>query len=284
MAVACSIRPARDGDAGAISQVIVSALRETNAKDYAPEIIARLENNFSAAAVRELIRRQKMFVAVLGQQIVGTAGLDGSMVRNFFVAPDAQGTGIGSRLMAEVENAARQAGIMTLMLQSSVTAERFYVKRGFKALRDSYYDDERTIIMERDLDRDLDHGTRLGPGMASMATTPLYILVRLWIHEGREAEFEAYERKVSRIMARYRGVIEHAIRTSRTADDGSDEPFEVHVLKFPSRELYDAYRADAERRSLTRERDGIITKTDSLVGAPGPTYGSAAGAAAPRRG
>ncbi len=104
MAVECSIRPAADGDAGAISQVIVAALRETNAKDYAPEVIARLEKNFSPAAVRGLIRKQKMFVAVLGQQIVGTAGLDGSMVRSFFVAPNAQGTGIGSRLMAEVEN------------------------------------------------------------------------------------------------------------------------------------------------------------------------------------
>ena len=107
-----------------------------------------------------------------------------------------------------------------------------------------------------------------------MATPPLYILVRLWIHKGREAEFEAYERKVSRIMARYGGVIERAIRTSKAPDDGSDEPFEVHVLKFPSRDLYDAYRDDAERRSLSDERAGIITNTDILVGTPGPTYGS----------
>jgi antibiotic biosynthesis monooxygenase (ABM) superfamily enzyme len=107
-----------------------------------------------------------------------------------------------------------------------------------------------------------------------MATAPLYILVRLWIHQGLEAEFEAYERKVSRIMARYGGVIERAIRTSKASDGGSDEPFEVHVLKFPSRELYDAYRDDAERRSLSSERAGIIANTDSLVGTPGPTYGS----------
>jgi hypothetical protein len=44
----------------------------------------------------------------------------------------------------------------------------------------------------------------------NMATTALYILVRLWIHRGLETEFEAYERKVSRIMARYGGVIERA--------------------------------------------------------------------------
>jgi antibiotic biosynthesis monooxygenase (ABM) superfamily enzyme len=113
---------------------------------------------------------------------------------------------------------------------------------------------------------------RLQQGMANLATLPLYIVVRLWVRGGLEAEFEAYERKVSRIMARYGGVIERAIRTSRAPDDGSDEPFEVHVLKFPSRDLYDAYQDDAERRSLRDERAGIITKTDSLVGTPGPAY------------
>jgi uncharacterized protein (DUF1330 family) len=106
-----------------------------------------------------------------------------------------------------------------------------------------------------------------------MATPPLYIIVRMWIHKGLEAEFESYERKVSRIMARYGGRIERTIRTSRT-DDGSDEPFEVHLLEFPSRDLYVAYRDDAERRSLSGERDRIIANTDILVGTPGPTYGS----------
>jgi antibiotic biosynthesis monooxygenase (ABM) superfamily enzyme len=108
----------------------------------------------------------------------------------------------------------------------------------------------------------------------NMAPAPLYIIVRLWIHRGLEAEFEAYERKVSRIMARYDGIIERAIRTSRASDDRSDEPFEVHVLKFPNRDLYDAYREDAERHSLSGERAGIITSTDILVGTAAPNYGS----------
>jgi hypothetical protein len=43
-----------------------------------------------------------------------------------------------------------------------------------------------------------------------MASPPLYILVRLWIHRGLETEFEAYQRKVSRIMVRYGGVIERS--------------------------------------------------------------------------
>jgi hypothetical protein len=40
-----------------------------------------------------------------------------------------------------------------LTVPSSVTAEAFYARLGFKAVRDSYHGDERTIIMERPLDR-----------------------------------------------------------------------------------------------------------------------------------
>jgi antibiotic biosynthesis monooxygenase (ABM) superfamily enzyme len=108
----------------------------------------------------------------------------------------------------------------------------------------------------------------------NMATPPLYILVRLWVRSGHEAEFEAYERKVARIMARYGGVIECAIRTSKAPDGGPDEPFEIHVLKFPNKDRYDAYLKDPERLSLAGERAGIIAKTDSLVGTLGPTYES----------
>jgi len=106
-----------------------------------------------------------------------------------------------------------------------------------------------------------------------MATRPVYVLVRLWIHKGREAEFEAYERKVSSIMARYGGAIERTIRPLTRSDTG-DEPFEIHVLKFPSRDLYDTYLDDPERRSLSGERSGTIKDADAVVGASGPTYGS----------
>jgi antibiotic biosynthesis monooxygenase (ABM) superfamily enzyme len=107
-----------------------------------------------------------------------------------------------------------------------------------------------------------------------MATPLLYIVVRLWIRKGLETEFEAYERKAAHIMARYGGVIERAIRTSKTLEEGSEEPFEIHVIRFPSRDLYDAYLNDADRRSLSSERSRIIANSDSLVGTPGPAYGS----------
>jgi len=106
-----------------------------------------------------------------------------------------------------------------------------------------------------------------------MAPPPVHIVVRLWIRRGLEAQFEAYEHKVSRIMARYGGAIERAIRTSRAASEESVEPFEVHLLSFPDRERYAAYQDDPERHALSGERGAIITKTEVFIGTPGPTYG-----------
>ena len=148
----CTIRPALDDDAADISAVILRALRETNANDYADAIIARVEQNFSADAVQALIAKRTVFVATIGNRVVGTASLDGSVVRTVFVAPDAQARGIGKLLMAQVEHIARERNISALTVPSSVTAERFYARLGFRALRDSYHGGERTIIMERSLD------------------------------------------------------------------------------------------------------------------------------------
>jgi GNAT superfamily N-acetyltransferase len=145
----CTIRPALSEDADDISGVILRALRETNAKDYADEIIERVEHSFSQDAVRQLIGKRSVFVATLGSRVVGTASLDGSVVRTVFVAPDVQARGIGKLLMAAIERAARERKIAALTVPSSVTAETFYARLGFKAVRDSYHGDERTIIMER---------------------------------------------------------------------------------------------------------------------------------------
>lgn len=145
----CTIRLALEDDADDVSGVILRALRETNAKDYTTEIIERIERSFSPGAVRQLIGKRTVFVAAIGTRIVGTASLDGSVVRTVFVAPNVQARGVGKRLMAEVERAARERNIPALTVPSSVTAEAFYARLGFRAVRDSYHGDERTIIMER---------------------------------------------------------------------------------------------------------------------------------------
>jgi len=147
----CMIRPACSSDAEGISRVIVAALRATNAKDYSQAVIMRVEQSFSPAAVSDLLMRRLMFVALNEKSIVGTASLDERVVRTVFVDPKFQGYGIGRALMARIEQAAVKKGVTVLAVPSSVTAEPFYTKLGFNAVRDSYCGEERTIVMERTL-------------------------------------------------------------------------------------------------------------------------------------
>ena len=81
------------------------------------------------------------------------------MVRTVFVLPEVQGRGVGSLLMAEIEKAARSLGVTTLVIPSSLTAEGFYARLGFRTVRESHHGDERTIVMERQLASDLNFGS-----------------------------------------------------------------------------------------------------------------------------
>ena len=105
----CQIRRALAHDAQAISKVVIAALRESNARDYSPEVIAQVEQHFCPAAILTLMKRRQMYVAVVEQHVVGTASLDQAVVRSVFVSPRHQGRGIGQRLMARIKEVATAA-------------------------------------------------------------------------------------------------------------------------------------------------------------------------------
>lgn len=129
------IRPADPADAEAISNMILAALRRTNAQDYPQRVIDGLAHSYSAPRVAVMIRQREMFVADEGGLIVGTIGYAVGCVRSLFVAPNYQGQGIGRELIAAVEQLARQGNIQSLTVAASLTAMAFYRRCGFVALR-----------------------------------------------------------------------------------------------------------------------------------------------------
>ena len=145
------VRLAQSADAEGISQVILAALHSSNARDYPADVIARVASNFRPDAVLELLKRRVVLVAVQDRVIVATAALDTNVVRSVFVNPAAQGQGVGRLLMIEIELRAREAGVTTLSVPSSLTAEPFYTKLGFHTVRDVYHGNERTLVMEKAL-------------------------------------------------------------------------------------------------------------------------------------
>lgn len=94
-------------------------------------------------------------------------------------------------------------------------------------------------------------------------------IVSLWIQPGQEAAFEAYEREVSLIMVRHGGRIERAIRT---AGQGTDAPFEVHLVSFPDRAAADSYASDPHTLNLRSPRSEIILRSAILEGREAGPY------------
>jgi GNAT superfamily N-acetyltransferase len=144
------VRRAAAGDSGAVYEVVLRAVRETNARDYPASVIDRLAASLPEKVASKL-EEQRAYVAIVDGRIVGTGSLDGQTVSSVFVHPDYQGRGVGAKLMDAIETAANAQSGSALTLQSSITAQAFYAKRGFRVVREAFCGEERTIHMSKDI-------------------------------------------------------------------------------------------------------------------------------------
>lgn len=153
------IRLAAPDDAAAISRIIVSALRETNARDYPPPLIERIAASYSPAYIaRQLAERQILVASIISCHhteedgpIVGVVGLENGTLRSLFVDPAYHGAGIGSVLLDEIEGLAAARGFFTLTVAASITAESFYRERGYTVIRGVQHGSVRVILMRKEL-------------------------------------------------------------------------------------------------------------------------------------
>lgn len=145
------IRPATPADVEEISAVVLRCLRETNAQHYSADIIASAVENFSPEKVAARLIDRMVLVATVERAIIGTASLHGSSVRSVFVRPDRQGRGIGTHLMKAIEDCAEARAVDQLFVPSSINAEGFYRRLGFRHLRDEAQGQERVIVMVKSL-------------------------------------------------------------------------------------------------------------------------------------
>lgn len=147
----CHVRPATSNDAAAISRVVLAALRESNSQDYPADVIAQVGQSFTPEAITAQLHKRKVFVALLDGNIIGTASLDGDVVRSVFVDPGHQKGGIGRHLMDVIHATAARAGVKAVRVPSSITAEAFYAALGYQKIRDAFHGAERTVVMEKRL-------------------------------------------------------------------------------------------------------------------------------------
>jgi GNAT superfamily N-acetyltransferase len=96
--------------------------------------------------------REKVFVALKGNRIVGTAGLEAAWSKNpgeywvltVFIEPEYQGQGIGRKLIEKVEEYAKSIEAKKLVVPASITGNEFYYKLGY-----TYKDNKKELNEEK---------------------------------------------------------------------------------------------------------------------------------------
>lgn len=135
------IRQATPDEAAAISSLIHEAFAPFET-EYTAEAFAYTTP--PADVIRGRFSEGPIWVATDGELIIGTvSGLPESerfYIRSMAVKPSAQGSGVGQRLLATLEEFARYAGYSKLYLYTTYVlpgAQRLYEKNGFYVLRET---------------------------------------------------------------------------------------------------------------------------------------------------
>jgi GNAT superfamily N-acetyltransferase len=135
VAGAVRIRRARPGEAAAVTGVMRAAVRGQRGR-YPAAVLAAwgslpaLYHRWAMGAGGE-----RYLVAARGVRLLGYAAWRGGEVTALFVRPGEAGRGLGARLLARVEAAARAAGARRLTVVAARGAVRFYLAQGWRAGR-----------------------------------------------------------------------------------------------------------------------------------------------------
>ena len=141
-----------------ISNLIIQDLLTVNSNDYGIERVKKMAEDFTVEKLQNsLSKRKKVFVALIDDNVVGTAGIDKSWnsddeywILTVFVKPENHGQGIGKKLIEKVEEYATTLPVKKLIIPASITAHEFYNKLGYK-YKDGKKElnDEDMYIMEK---------------------------------------------------------------------------------------------------------------------------------------
>jgi len=154
-----TIRTFEPRDAEVVSSLIRRTMAISNSADYSLERLQPLMDYFSPEKVLRLSHERICLVAEHDAQVVGTIALEGMELCTFFVDPDHQGMGIGSRLLTAIEGMAVEMGLGAIHMDSSLTGADYYERRGY---RRTGVDIEGTAGMQVGMVKQLD-SANLGP-------------------------------------------------------------------------------------------------------------------------
>jgi putative acetyltransferase len=144
-----NLRLATAAEAAEIVRVHFAAVHQTAASNYDHEILAQWSTPISTQRIAELEERMRSDadgeITVVAErenekqenEIVGFGSIcpRENELRAVYVSPHAGRSGVGSAILAHLEQLAKQNGMSQLVLDSSLTARDFYLRHGFTEIK-----------------------------------------------------------------------------------------------------------------------------------------------------
>jgi GNAT superfamily N-acetyltransferase len=134
-----SLRPARKGDGEALFDVTRRSVQALARNHYSPEQIARWMGDRTSEYYEDIIALGQVVVAEYKDTIVGFVDAEPGEVSRLFLLPGAAGSGLGTRLLnIGIENA-RKWHLGSIKVESTINAEGFYRRHGFRTVQRGYF-------------------------------------------------------------------------------------------------------------------------------------------------
>lgn len=151
------IRKLKEEDAQAVSELIISTIRISNTRDYAPELMEELIKTQTPEHVLERASWTHFYVAEEDGQIIGCGAIgpywgkqDESSLFSIFVRPDRQGKGIGKAIVEALEKDEFALRARRIEIPASITGLPFYRKLGYGFKNDdNRLDEEQLYRLEK---------------------------------------------------------------------------------------------------------------------------------------
>ncbi len=127
------IRDYRAEDCQALADLFTDTVRRVAIREYTPaQIAAWAPRPPDYARIASRLAARPTFIAELDGVIAGFSDLEpDGHIDMMYVHADHQGEGVATALLAHIEDKGRQACLSRLYSEISLTARRFFLRRGF---------------------------------------------------------------------------------------------------------------------------------------------------------
>jgi len=133
-----NVRRYSKGEEEVLRQICLDTTLVINVKEYGSELVHKWTTRLKdKSAWKEHVRKKNPFVAEIDSQLIGFAEFStNGKIGAFYSHHHWQRKGVGTALLCRIETEAEKLGIENILVESSLSASKFFESKGFKVMRE----------------------------------------------------------------------------------------------------------------------------------------------------